>query len=243
MYKAVRRLLALTVTCMLLATPALADIAWPEAVSPAQTALQDYITRVNEGLAASGTKQINALFELYPTFAVLGISSDPTTMIPEGVEMTVTMHQDTLDTLELRVNDPALFATLAGACISSVNASIVPENARQYAQNYANRALNAPFSAFEEEPDLTNSATVKAYFAYYPDLFHDGENWLQMTIVFPLGGVDASFAGATPTPAPADETPAYEGYMDDAYQEDGMTHFEVFVTPTPEPDSPAGEAW
>lgn len=243
MRNALRRLAALIMTCVLLTGTALADIAWPQQMNPAQTMLMAYVTRINEGLAAAGQPQINALFELYPAFAVLGISSDPSTMIPEGVEMTFTMHQDTLNTLDLRVSDPALFPTLAGLCISSVDASISQEEARKYAEGYARRAIASPLSSFEEEPDLTNSTTVKAYFAYYPNQFRDGVNWLQMIVVFPLAGADVSFMGASATPAPDGETPAYEGYIDDDYQEDGMTHFEVFVTPTPEPDSPAGESW
>ena len=243
MSKPMRRIAALMMACMLLTGTALADIAWPADMNPAQVMLRDYVTRINEGLVASGYRPVNALFEMYPSFAVLGISSDPSTMIPEGVEMTFTMQASTLGTMQLRVNDPAIFTVLAGLCISSVDASIVPENARNYADGYTKRVMAAPLTGFAETPDLSNGTTVKAYFAYYPNQFRDGVNWMQLTVVFPLAGVDASFAGATPTPGPNGETPGYEGYMDDDYQEDGMTHFEVFVTPTPEPDSPAGEKW
>ena len=238
MRNALRRLAALIMTCVLLTGTALADIAWPQQMNPAQTMLMAYVTRINEGLAAAGQPQINALFELYPAFAVLGISSDPSTMIPEGVEMTFTMHQDTLNTLDLRVSDPELFPTLAGLCISSVDASISQDEARKYAEGYARRAIASPLSSFEEEPDLTNSTTVKAYFAYYPNQFGDGNSWLQMTLIFARpGSVDGSISAVGATPPPATSTEEYEGY----FSQDNYSHFEVFASPTPEPDSAAME--
>ena len=79
----------------------------------------------------------------------------------------------------------------------------------------------------------------RAYFAYYPNQYGDGKSWLQMTLIFARpGSEEAGLSLADATPAPhADEE--YEGY----FSQDNYSHFEIFATPTPEPDSAAMEGW
>jgi hypothetical protein len=66
---------------------------------------------------------------------------------------------------------------------------------------------------------------------------------MQMTIIFPLAGYwegTGVIDGETPTKGPdtySGNDAEYDGY----FPKDDYQHYEVFVTATPEPDSPAGE--
>lgn len=59
---------------------------------------------------------------------------------------------------------------------------------------------------------------------------------MQLTIIFPIETGEELSVQATPVP-PEHVEVEYEGYL----PSDNASHFEVFMTPTPEPDSPAGE--
>ena len=88
-----------------------------------------------------------------------------------------------------------------------------------------------------------NGDVPRVYFAYYPNQYRDGVNWLQMTLVFPAAGEwngESSLGIAEEnqgTGLPEDADPDYEGY----WSKDDYTHLEVFETATPEPDSAAAE--
>ena len=59
-----------------------------------------------------------------------------------------------------------------------------------------------------------------------------------MTLIFARPGSEGgalSVAGSTPPPPTGDEE--YEGY----FSQDNYAHLEIFVTPSPEPDSAAME--
>ena len=80
------------------------------------------------------------------------------------------------------------------------------------------------------------------YYAYFPNQYSDEVNWLQMTLIFPLAGEWDGEGLILGTAAdqeyiPEDADPDYEGYLRD----DDYTHYEVFSTATPEPDSAAAE--
>ena len=118
-----------------------------------------------------------------------------------------------------------------------------PEAALKEPQDRARKAMQNPDNSFEEPVDDLNGTFARVYYAYFPDQYHDGVNWLQMTIVFPLEGYWDGYgllSGTEVTKGPdtySDHAADYEGYDSD----DDFVHYEVFMSPTPEPDSPAGE--
>lgn len=236
-----KRLTALTLALLLLPVAALADIAWPDQTT-GQMLLKDYIQRVNENLTAAGQSPVNALFECYPSFAALGIASSAEATIPEGVELTFALAEDSIASLELRVSDPSRFAAIAGSCIQAVSPdAITLENAMAEPAAYAQKAADAPSDSFENEVNELRGESARTYYAYYPDQYRDGVNWLQMTLIFPMAGMQGIGVAMTPEP-PADARHSY--YESDeygGYEYDGGTHLEIFTTPTPEPDSAAME--
>lgn len=231
------RLCALWCALMLLPVTALAAIEWPALTTAGQQQLVDYIERVNQNQSQQNRGWINSLFEFYTTFAVLGMTSLDMAEIPEGVELSFTLNNDSIDTLQLRVNDPTRFANLAASCIQAASpGAITLEDALADPTAHAEKAMKKPSNSFEDEIIDLNGTAPRVYYAYYPNQYRDGVNWLQMTLIFPLpGSTDASVA-VTPVPPAADPNLEYEGT---GY--DGGTHLEIFLTPTPEPDSPAGE--
>ena len=238
-----RGMAALLGACMLLAC-ASAEISWPNNMTAGQQELKAYVERVNMALVQCGQREINTAFELYSGFALLGSTADPSLMSPESSELIFSLYDTSLNTLELSVSEPSLFAAMAASCIHAASPASMPlQDALAYVDTFVQRISAAPDSAFEELPDLTNGMSPRAYFAYDPDRFHDGVNWCVMTLVFPLAGAEGAFSIATPAPTDGEHVPSYEGYIEDYHPEDDWFHFEVFMTPTPEPDSPAGESW
>ena len=232
----VKRICAL-VCALLLPVSALAELVWPASLTEAQAQLKTYIELVNQNQSQQSRGWINSLFECYPTFAVLGMTTQDMAGIPEGVELYFTMEGGALDTLQLRVNDPTRFAALAASCIQAASPhTMTLEEALVDPTYHAEKAMKAPTDSFADVVDALNGLTPRVYYAYYPNQYRDGVNWLEMTLIFPMPGADEAAVAATSTPAPVDSTEEYEGY-----DYDGGTHLEIFTTATPEPDSPAGE--
>ena len=240
----VKRIVALCLLAGLLFTAvARADMVWKKD-TPAQEVLADYIGRVNSLLTAAGETKINSLFEIYDEFAVLGITEEENAETPEGVEITVRLDYQTIDTLQLRVNDPNRFVTVAAALIRALyGESMTQEDAAHIPAVRASKAKTEPDNSFEEEIDELNGTIPRFYYAYYPNQYHDGVSWMQMTVIFPIAGqwdgkgmILGESEKRTPTPD-ADADPDYEGY----FSTDDYDHFEIFMTPTPEPDSAAME--
>ena len=116
----------------------------------------------------------------------------------------------------------------------------------------AKKAAEAPQNSFsdhefdiyaEKEQEILNGEKPQTFYAYYPDQYHDGENWLQLMIIFPLEGYwneetgvlnDEDIKGED---RDSDQSEEYDGY----YSTDDYEHLSVFTTATPEPDSPAAE--
>lgn len=221
-----------------------AEMPWKEN-TPGQKILRAYITDVNTFLAEQGENEVNSVFEMYDRFAELGITAENTAEIPEGVEITVSLHHDTINTLTLRVNDVTRFPRIAAAFLRAVNPEeMTLQEALEKPSERAGKAAANPANSFEDEIEDLNGTVPRVYYAYYPDQYHDGVNWIQMTIVFPLaeywGGEGKIQSGETPTKGPdtySGNDAEYEGY----FSSDDYRHLEVFTTPTPEPDSPAGE--
>lgn len=239
----IKRLTALMLCCLMLPVWACAAIVWPDQ-TPGQVQLKEYIARVNANLASLGQTEINAMFECYTGFAALGATALPDAAMPEDVELTFMLHPDCLNTLQLRVSTPEKFAAIAGSCIQAVSPDAVTlQEAMADPTRYMDKAISQPGNSFEDFVETLNGPSPRMYYAYYPNQYSDGVNWLQMTLVFPQGGMAATGVYATETPPPDshayyddnDET-GYEGY-----DYDGGTHLEIFTTATPEPDSAAAE--
>jgi len=241
----VRRMLALLLGLALLMAcgGAGADLAW-RTETPAQQLLKDYITNVNRFLAEQGGQEINSLFELYTRFAELGITDQPDAEQAEGVQIHVELYYDTLNRLELRMSEPARFARVAAAFLWALAPETTSvEEALRVPTERANQAMRNPTDSFEEDVEELNGTVSRVYYAYLPNKYRDGLNWIEMTIVFPLSGygMDSGFVNSvTETRGPdtySDHDAEYEGY----FSQDDYSHLEVFTTATPEPDSAAAE--
>lgn len=236
--------LAALLLCLLMMTSALAEIAWPTSLSTGQAALRSYVDAVNLTLAQSGGGSIDMQYELYSTFASLGMNGADA---PETVEMYFLLGESGLHSLTLRLCDPDQFELVAAACLAASSTAISVDSARELTAKYANvlrkdqadRLSNseAMTHSFEEEVVDLQGSQPRAYFAYYHNQYGDGKSWLQMTLIFARPGSEGgelAVTGATPAPSSDEE---YEGY----FSQDNYTHLEVFASPTPEPDSAAME--
>jgi len=223
----------------------LADLAW-KTDTPGQQALKAYIERVNTFLTESGEQPVNSLFEMYEKLAALGITARDGAEEPEGVEISVSLLYGTINSLVLRVNNPARFPAIAAAFIRALNPeTITREAALETPKNRAEKAIKNPLNSFEDAVEELNGTQPRIYYAYYPNQYKDGVSWIQMTIIFPLEGSwdgSSTETAATATKAPdtwSGNDANYDGY----FSKDDYTHYEIFTTATPEPDSAAGEAW
>lgn len=236
------RLLAALLACMLMMTAASAEIEWPTSLTSGQAALRNYVDKVNLTLTQQGAGVIDMSYEMYTAFASLGMDGADA---PETAEMYFMLGDAGLHSLTLRVCDADRFEKVAAACLAAASSSISLENALSIVGNYAkvmrqDEASGDMTHSFEEPVDELQSDQPRAYFAYYPNQFGDGNSWLQMTLIFARpgsAGGDLALAGITPAPSSGDNE--YEGY----FAQDNYNHLEVFATPTPEPDSAAMEGW
>ena len=242
-----KKLAAFLLCMLLLLVTALADFAWPDTLSSGQAALRNYVETVNMSLTEHDGGVIDMQYELYSTFASMGMDSEET---PEKVEMYFLLGEEGLHSLTLRICDADQFELVAAACLSAASSAILWEDALEITASYANvmrsdlkdRQSNpeSMTHSFEEEVNDLQGSQPRAYFAYYPNQYGDGKDWLQMTLIFARPGsedAELSLTAATPPPDTGDNE--YEGY----FSQDNYTHLEVFATPTPEPDSAAMERW
>lgn len=239
----VKRLAALAaVTALLLTVCAGAEPQWKQDTE-GQRMLRDYVIRANDALLAFGEQEINSLFEMYNGFAVFGITDQEDAEVPEEVEITCRMAADSLLSLEVRVSRAERFPGIAAAFLMAADPALTMEAALKEPQDRARKALQDPDNSFEEPVDDLNGTSIRVYYAYFPDQYHDGISWLQMTVIFPLkaywdgAGLITEDSGDRPLSIPEDADPEYEGY----FSEDDYSHYEVFSTATPEPDSAAKE--
>ena len=241
----VRRIFALMVGIVLLIpfATAAAEMEWKDS-TPALVTLKNYIDHVNRLLQESGENPVNSLFGCYPELAIMGITAEDNAEIPEDVEITVELYYESLDTLQLRVKNIDRFPAIAAAFIRALyGESMTQEEAVRLPAERAKKAKDNPGDSFEEPADEMNGNIPQVYYAYWPDQYHNGENWIQMTIIFPIAGEwdgTGMIIGNDETGQvmlDEDKDPDYEGY----YSKDDYQHFEVFSTATPEPDSAAAE--
>ena len=234
--------LAALLLCLLMMTSACAEIQWPAAMTSGQAALRNYVDTVNLTLAQQGAGVIDMQYELYTAFASLGMDGADA---PETVEMYFQLGDGGLHSLTLRLCDADRFEKVASACLAAASSTISLESARSLVAGYADvmrkdKATDDMTHSFEEPVNELQSDQPRAYFAYYPNQFGDGNSWLQMTLIFARPGSavnDLAVAGLTPPPPTEDVE--YEGF----FAQDNFNHLEIFTTPTPEPDSAAMEGW
>ncbi len=221
-----------------LCIPAGADIVWPENTE-GQRILRDYVALADTFLQEQGELPVNSLFEAYPGFEVFGITDQPDAAVPEGVEITAQLFADGINTLQVRVSFVPRFPQIAAAFIRALNPEMSMEEALATPKRRAKTAQEKPEDSFEDQVEALNGTVPYIYYAYYPDQYHDGVSWIQMTIVFPMAGYwDGSsiLNGETATRGPdtySGHASDYEGY----YAEDDYTHYDYVTTPSPEPDS------
>ena len=243
---AIRRgaaLAALLLAALALPFSGWADIVWPERTE-GQKVLKAYVETANSFLISQGEPGINSLFEAYPGQVVFGITDQPEAEVPEKVEITAKLFPATINAIEVRVSDLNRVPRIAASFIRALSPEkMTLEEALAGPTKRMQKAAASPASSFEEQVESLNGTVPYIYYAYYPDQYHDGVNWMQMTIVFPMEGYwDGSgvLSGETATRGPdtySDHSSDYEGY----FSSDDYSHYEFFVTPTPEPDSAAGE--
>lgn len=256
--------LAILLICLLMMTAAaFAEIEWPAHMSEGQQQLQRFVQYANEALTQTDAGVIDMRYEMYSTFASLGMNGaempeDPFASFTLPAEMYFVMNSEGLHTLQLRMpaaihftqdasgardvqvnaDDVKAFANVAAACLHAASPTAVSmEQAQAITGAYATSILASPSTSFGEDVSDVQGNQPRAYFAYFPNQFHDDQNsWIQMTLVFARpGSADA------PVFVPA-STPAPESTEDQVYlADDNYNHLEVFVTPTPEPDSAAME--
>ena len=222
-----------------------ADVAWPENTA-GQQRLKAYLETANRFLVEMGEPGLNSLFEAYPGLVIFGITDLPGAEVPEGVEITARLFAASINSLEVRVSDFSRFPRIAAAFLQALSPEeISREEALKVPTERMQKAAKAPGDSFEDPVEELNGTVPYVYYAYYPDQYHDGVNWLQMTVIFPLEGSwdgEEILTGEEETRAPdtwSGLPEEYEGYD----PEDDYVHYEVFVSPTPEPDSAAAEEW
>ncbi len=237
------RLIALLAAVLVLPVSGTAEIKWVQN-TPAQVNLKNYVLSVNQCLAEQGELPINVSFGLYNAIAVFGISPFEDTETPRDVEITFHLAYDFISSVEVRISAVERFAAVSAAFIQALNPdTISAEEALVIPTKRMNTFLRSPDSSYEEEVEPLNGSRPRTYYSYFPNQYHDGVNWAQLDIIFPLPGTwtdEDVFHTSSETKAPdtwSDHSSDYDGYD----SEDDYPHFEVFSTPTPEPDSAAAE--
>ena len=236
---------AMTAAALLFCGAGLADPAWPENTE-GQRALKSYMVWVDTFLREQKEQPVNSLFEAYPAFEVFGITDQPDALLPEGVEITARLTQDAVSSVQVRVSYVPRFSQIAAAFIRALSPeTMTMAEAKAEPERRASQAISNPENSFEDAVDELNGTVPRAYYAYYPNQYRDGVNWMQMTLIFPLADSwdgESIGGGAAATRGPdtySDHADDYEGY----YSEDDYSHYEVFSTETPEPDSAAGDGF
>ena len=240
----VKRILALLLVLALIPAGCLADLKLRED-TPAQKMLKTYIANANGFLVEQGELEINTAFDQNRDVMELGITVNDNAELPEDVTVTVYLYYDSINSVLLRVNDVARFPAIAAAFLQALSPkTMTAQDALSEPSARAKAARDNPANSFEDEVEELNGTAPRTYYAYYPNQYRDGVNWIQLRITFPMEGYwneeTGIISGETETKAPSydsDQDKEYEGYYSRAKYE----HYETFATPTPEPDSAAGE--
>ena len=248
----VRRTCALFLILTLLAGNSFADLKLNN-TTPAQKMLATYIANVNSYLAENGEMELNRIFDEQNTVVELGITVSDEDFEPDVV-VDIYMRYDSLHYLVLRVNSTERFPAISAAFLHALNPNTMTreealkkptERARRAASNPADSFADHEFDIYaEKEQEILNGEKPQTFYAYYPNQYHNGENWLQLMIIFPLQGYwDEETGVLNDEDQPkvqdrdSDQDVEYDGY----YATDDYEHLRVYTTATPEPDSAAAE--
>ena len=163
----VKRLVALlAAAALLLPGTGTASIIWTEK-TPGQKMLKEYITNVNTFLVERGELEINTRFEMYDQLAVLGITSAPNAETPEGVEITVRLTYDSINSVQLRVDETERFPVIAAAFLQALYPeTMTAGEAIRTPEERAKKALANPENSFEDEVEELNGTSPRTYYAY-----------------------------------------------------------------------------
>ena len=242
----VKRICGLLLALVLLTGSSYADLKLRDK-TPAQQALKAYMTDVNTFLLENGEQEINKIFDQLDSVVELGITGSEDAYEPEDVTVTVYLSSDGIYYLLLRVNDALRFPRIAAAFRRALSPeTITPEEALKTPTARAQKAASNPTDSFEEqvEEEKLQGTSPREFYAYYPNQYHNGENWLQLMIIFPLDGYWNEESGVINDEAQpktpdrdSDQDKEYDGY----YATDDYEHLRIFTTATPEPDSAAAE--
>lgn len=242
----VKRICALLLVLLLLTGSSYADLKLRDS-TPAQKALKTYLNNVNGFLTESGELEINHIFDQQNTVVELGITSSEDAFEPEHVTATVYLYYDSINYILLRVDDPNRFAQIATAFRRALNPkTMTQEEAQRTPRERTKKAVQNPSDSFEDtvEEEKLNGTDFREFYAYYPNQYRDGVNWMQLLIIFPLNGywneetgIVDNEAGPKTQDRDSDQDAEYDGY----YSTDDYEHLRIFTTPTPEPDSAAAE--
>lgn len=215
-----------------------------ETETEAQKTLKAYIDAVNTYLEQNGESPINRIFEMYPGFAVIGITAETDAETPEEIEITVLMDDLLLKQIQLRVSNIDRFPVIAASMIKALYGDHISfDEAISIPSERAGKAANEPGNSYTEPIEEMNGTVPRFYYSYYPNQYRDGISWIQMTIIMPFekdwdgNGMLVGEEYVRGTDPDSGVSEDYEGY----YSEDEYNHFEVFSTATPEPDSAASE--
>ena len=252
----VKRICTLLLILVMIAGCGIADGLDLMESTPAQKMLKNYMSQVNDFLIKNGDLEINKIFDQTEKCVELGVVSNPDdteVFEPEGVAVTVYLNYDGIYYLLLRVSDVSRFPRVAGAFIRALNPNtITNEQAMATPAERAQKVVSNPSDSFvdyefdkyaDRETEILNGEKPQITYAYYPNQYHDGKNWLQMMIIFPMPEYwdqgDGVIRKVETTDPPSDES---EGVY---YPDNRLVVMETYATPTPEPDSAAMEydAW
>ncbi len=240
-----RGLRAAALLCALvtaLCAAAAAELAWPSPLSAGQEALRDLITDANRALTGHGERPFNSMFECWPGLAVLGITQESGADHAEDVELTATLNARGVEMLELRCSNLDRFKPACAALITASTPGVTWEDALAAAESAVTRVGRHPENSFADPVIPERGSTLGLFFRYEINPYHDGVNWLTATLIPPRAGEEGGIA-ATPEPVFMDEVKPlsnddgdsdWVGYFPEL---DDADHFQIFVTPTPEPDS------
>ena len=232
--------IALLLLAILLALPAggsLAELKLRDK-TPAQKMLKTYMENVNAFLEESGELPINKIFDQANSIVEMGITVTEETYIPEGVTVTVHLYYDQLWYMLVRVdsNNMQRFPRIAAAFIRALNPKTMTQaDAIKVPTQRLQKALNDPNTSFEDfeyniyedrETSILNGERPQTYYSYYPNQYKEDPrvDWIELMVIFPIAEYWDIEKGS---------------FAND--ERNSFTHIEYFATPTPEPDSAAGE--
>lgn len=241
-----KRVFSVCLCAVLLGSMAYASPVWPQNTE-GQKQLAALIEKLNGYLGEMNEQPVNSLFASYKTGADFGITDQPDAEIPEGVEFHAELYTDSINNITLRVSNTDRFTVVAGCLLKAISPEQADENdVSDIPRQKAAVAKNDPLDSFEEPVTDLNGTVVRTYYAYYPNQYYDGTDWMQLTVYFPIAGYEDAIWSVINDPQAtkgpdtySDHDAEYDGY----FSKDNYTHYEVFVTATPEPDSAAADGW